>query len=436
MAAAATPRVKLRQAREAACLTQDGLTEAVKEVEPSSGLHRSTVSKWEAGTRTPNARHRRALEKVLGRSAVELELISGPEPNIPIRVEAETLDNMDLGTRISRRQAITGAVGVGLVGLLPGTSLRATVASITGEPAGRPNTSMLNPEAVGHYQAMAQHLSAYYWLSPDAESVQRSAVALVDDGTSILSSTRGADRQAVARAAGQTALLAGRIAFFDFGQPVGSTGCYHAALKLAEEADDRGLEAAVLAHVAFIPGFSGDYHGAQEALERATTKQRRAGGALLRSWLHCVRGELAARAGHSGEARDQIRRAEESLQSGGTDPEWLDWYDTARLAAFRGYVELEAGQHTKAVETFAGSLAGLAPNAAKQKSVVHFDLASAYAPQAPELAVEHATTAMEGLAAGWYSTAADRLPPLLSALEGTTAAVELRDRARELLPAA
>jgi hypothetical protein len=43
---------------------------------------------------------------------------------------------------------------------------------------------------------------------------------------------------------------------------------------------------------------------------------------------------------------------------------------------------------------------------------------------------------MEGLAAGWYSTAADRLPPLLSALEGTTAAVELRDRARELLPTA
>jgi tetratricopeptide (TPR) repeat protein len=373
---------------------------------------------------------------VLGKSAVELELISDPEPNTQVRVEAETLDDMDLGTRISRRQAITGALGIGLVGLVPGASLRATVANVTGEAGRRTPTSWLNPEAVEHYQAMAQHLSAFYWLSPDAESVQRSAAALVEEGTSILSSAHGADRQAVARAAGQSALLAGRIAFFDLGQPVGSTGCYHAALQLAEEADDRALEAAVLAHVAFIPGFSGDYHGAQEALERAGIKQRGSGGALLRSWLHCVRGELAARAGNSREARDQIRRAEESLQSRGTDPAWLDWYDTARLGAFRGYVELESGQHVKAVDTFADSLARLGPNAAKQKAVVHFDLASAYAPEAPELAVEHATTAMEGLAAGWYSTAADRLPPLLSALEGTTAVLELRDRARELLPAA
>ncbi|MGI8753300.1 MAG: hypothetical protein ACR2MN_13465 [Acidimicrobiales bacterium] len=344
---------------------------------------------------------------------------------------------MDLGSRISRRQALGGALGLGLAGLLPGVSLRTTVAKITAAP-GVIDPGRLNTEAIDHYQAMARHLSSYYWVSPDAEAVQRSAVALVEDGMSILASARGPDRQALARSAGQAALLAGRIGFFDLGQPIGSAGCYQAALKLAEEADDRALAAAVLAHVAFIPGFSDDYHGAQEALERATMKQRGANSPLLRSWLHCVRGELAARTGHGREACDQIRRAEESLASERVEPDpgWLDWYDTARLAAFRGYVELESGQHAKAVDTFSSSLAELGSNATKQKAVVHFDLASAYAPQAPELAVSHATVAMEGLAAGWYSTAADRLPPLLSGLKGTTAGRELRDLARELLPAA
>ncbi|MGH9072878.1 MAG: helix-turn-helix domain-containing protein [Acidimicrobiales bacterium] len=428
--------VRLRQAREAASLTQGGLALAIRRLEAPpdgalSGLDRSTVARWESGAQRPSARYRPHLEQVLGRSAVELGLVP-VAPDVVVltdRGRAATLEDVDFDTPISRRRALAGALGVGLVGLLPGTSLRNVVAGATGR-----GTSTVGPEAVAHYRALAQHLSAYYWVSPDAEAVHDHAVALAQEGVRLLRSASGQRRQAIASAAGQVALLAGRIAFFDLDRPAGSTGCYRAALELAEEADERALQAAVYAHVAFIPGFSGDFQGSEEALERAVIKERRAGGPLLRSWLHCVRAELAARCGHTQQAADQVRRAEESLASSGSDPVWLDWYDTARLAAFRGYVEVRAGRHDKAIAVLSGALDGLAPNAGKQRAVVRFDLAAAYAPVAPELALDQATLAIQGLADSWYATAAARLPGIEAALEGTSYVDQLQERAHQLLP--
>ncbi|MGH9128901.1 MAG: helix-turn-helix transcriptional regulator [Acidimicrobiales bacterium] len=430
------PNVALRQAREAACLTQAGLALAVRKLDAPpegalSGLDRSTVARWETGTQRPSARYRLLLQEVLCRSAVELGLVAMAPGMVTDRDQDATLEDMDLDTPISRRRALAGALGIGLAGLLPGTSLKDAMRGITGQGEG---TGALSLGAVAHYRAMTEHLSAYYWVSPDSATVHDHAIALAQEGGRLLRSASGPQRRALASAAGQVALLAGRIAFFDLDQPIRSTGCYKAALALAGEADERALEAAVYAHLAFVPGFNGDFGAAEEALEQAAIKERRAGGPLLRSWLHCVRAELTARAGRSGQAADQVRRAEESLGSGGVDPDWLDWYDTARLAGFRGYVEVRAGRHDKAIEALAVALDGLSPTAGKQRPVVRFDLAAAYAPIAPELAVDHATLAMQDITESWYATGVARLPGIEAALAGTPYAAQLHERARHLLP--
>ncbi len=62
--------------------------------------------------------------------------------------------------------------------------------------------------------------------------------------------------------------------------------------------------------------------------------------------LVVVASRLEARTGNLPMATRHIRQAEDAAEgSAGRDPEWLDWYDTARQAGLRGYVELQAGRH-------------------------------------------------------------------------------------------
>jgi hypothetical protein len=79
------------------------------------------------------------------------------------------------------------------------------------------------------------------------------------------------------------------------------------------------MAAAVLGHMAFVPGFGGDllaaarqhtWHGVQRA---------------IRSWLHCVASEAETRAGAGGAARHEITLAEAANGQNSDAPECMDY---------------------------------------------------------------------------------------------------------------
>src|SRR2546430_8907208 len=75
-------------------------------------------------------------------------------------------------------------------------------------------------------------------------------------------------RSSMASALSESNMLAGRLAFFDLQQPEIAQASYVLGLQAAQDARDPLLASAVLAHMAFIPAFSGAQGRAEEAREK------------------------------------------------------------------------------------------------------------------------------------------------------------------------
>lgn len=403
----------LKEGRLAAGFTQEQLAVALKAAvlaggedwgPSTAGDLRSEISRWERGKSEPHPRWRPYLRAVLG-----------DDGNIP------TVDG-----EITRRELFAGMVGVAALAA-SGAAARSlgSLARSALNPKGP-----IRPETVVDYQTRVLAVAKSYW-TRDAEWVEADAVNLMAEGVAYL--PRAGGRQVdIAVAAALAALTAGRVAFFDQRNEGAGRGHLATAADLAQAGGDQSLLAAVLAHRAFMPGLGGNPDEANVWLRRADVTAPRRGQPMLRSWLHCVRAELAAAAGDHRTAAEQIRRAGEGVHRSGEAPEWLDWYDSARLDAFAGGVTLAAGKHEAAVARLATAAAAIADP--KQRAVVTFDLALAYGHEAPELALGCATEAFTLMRDRPYLTALDRLPALDAALAGTKQARELREWARELLP--
>jgi tetratricopeptide (TPR) repeat protein len=224
----------------------------------------------------------------------------------------------------------------------------------------------------------------------------------------------------VATALAETYLLAGRMEFFDLGEPTTAHDTFLLALQAAGEADDSLLGAATLAHMAFVPGWAGDREGAQERVIAARTYARRApASAELLAWLDAVEAECETRCGDTRTALNLIRHAEDVLQDGNeySSPEWLDWFSPARLAAFKGNTQLLAGHLPQARESLLEALDALVPGEEKQRTVVYGDLAAVEAASGdPTAACDYAGRALDQLALTWYATGMDRVREVRRAL--------------------
>jgi hypothetical protein len=118
----------------------------------------------------------------------------------------------------------------------------------------------------------------------------------------------------------------------------------------------------------------------------------------------------------------------------GTDPTWLDFYDSSRLAGFTGYVQLLAGDNRAAATTLEAAVTALPASAGRPAmgSILLLDLATAHADSDPEHALQLAGQAVEILRLDWYATARDRVPALRAALGGTPYFGQLEERLRSL----
>jgi hypothetical protein len=276
------------------------------------------------------------------------------------------------------------------------------------------------PATVGaDFEAVTRSHRRLYW-SVAPTKLHPAAVAHATLGCALLPETTAATRRTVAAALAETYLLAGRIEFFDLREPSTANDTLLLALQAAGEADDPLLGSAIIAHLAFVPGWVGDHDAVLERMTAARTYARRApASAEFLAWLDAVEAECETRCGNNRTALHLIRHAEDVLVDGNehASPEWLDWFSPARLAAFKGNTQMIAGHLPQARTTLLEVLAAMTPAEAKQRTVVYGDLAAVEAASGnPEEACKYTGLALDQLAITWYATGMDRVREVRRAL--------------------
>lgn len=291
-------------------------------------------------------------------------------------------------------------------------------------PAGLPlpqSTAGTQPATIGaDYTTITVAHRRLYWSVQPAQ-LHPTVVEHTRLGVHLLAETHGIARRVLATALAESLLLAGRIEFFDLRQPDNADATYVRALQAAGEADDPLLGAAILAHAAFVPGWSDRRDEAAERLRAARAYARRSpASAEFLAWIDAVEAECDTRCGHPTDGLRAISRAEDALAAGSDheSPQWFTWFSPVRLAAFKGNTQLKAGRLAQAHDTLTAVLDALPAEEGKQRTVILGDLAAIeVAKQNPEAACTRAEEALDQLAVTWYATGMERVREVRNALQ-------------------
>lgn len=380
---------RLKSARLAAGFgSQQALADALNVAAEDIGLRGVSVGarqvrRWESmNPPWPHANHQRVLSHVLGIPADQL----GFAP--PWETSGRTTSDANAYAAVLPRVAANRGRRRGAARAAHPPSTAAGIAAIT-----------------------AVHRRLYWTVDPVL--LHPAVSEHVRLGGFLLSEIDNPPRRALAAAMAESALLMGRIEFFDLAQPPAAAESFVRALQFAGEAEDSLLGSAILAHAAFVPGWTGDRAGAEDRLAAARAHARRGNAKPLQwAWLDAVDAECATRCGDPRGALATIDRAEARLREDADRslPEWLDWFTPIRLAAFKGNTQLRAGQTRRARDTLAAALAELPALDSKQRAVILADLAAVEVEaENPAEACRHIAAALDQLDQTWYSVAMDRV---------------------------
>jgi hypothetical protein len=385
---------RLRAARQAAGLrSQQQLADAVTRAGAQIGLRISiterTVRRWESETPPwPHPDHQAALEHLFRRPVNEL----GFTP--PWAGEQAAPQHSGRSA-----PAGVGSAGAGALGMFPGRAL----------------ADPLPGSIAADFITITSAYRHMYWTVPPAQ-LHDAVATHVRLGIVLVASVPEAARRSLAAAISESSLLAGRIEFFDMQNPQEAQQSFVIALQAAQDAFDSLLGAAVLAHMAFIPAFSGDSRRVEEARDKVraarTFARRAAAPPEMLAWLDAVEAEAETRFGDTRKALQLIRHAEEiyATEEPRPLPAWLDWFSPIRLAGFKGNTLLMDRQTGPAKETLHRALDQLPDDAAKQRSVFLGDLAAvAVCEGKPEEACRLSELALDQLARTWYATGMARV---------------------------
>jgi transcriptional regulator with XRE-family HTH domain len=290
-----TANTRLRSARQALGLrSQQQLADAVTRAGHNIGLRINitarTVRRWESDAPPwPQPDHQSAIEALFGRPITELGFT-------PPWASAQTRNSRPETSPLS--PAVTASAAAGSLTMFP---QRAPAAPLPGS-------------VVSDYISVTSAHRHMYWVVPPAQ-LHDAVAAQVNLGARLVPSVPEAARRSLAAAVCESSLLAGRIEFFDLQNPPKAQASFVIALQAAQDAQDALLGSAVLAHMAFIPAFSGDQKRAEEARDkiRAARAFARRGPASpeMLAWLDAVEAEVETRFGNTRKAIQLNHHAED-----------------------------------------------------------------------------------------------------------------------------
>ncbi|MFJ5122388.1 hypothetical protein [Kitasatospora sp. NPDC088548] len=295
-----------------------------------------TIANWENGkTGWPQARYRRLLHAVTGRTAKDLGFTP---PALRVRRAAEPASSDPQGGEddMHRRDLLLGAGAFALSTVAPGSG-----------PA-RPAIGLPHLYAI---TTAEQELYAQDRDHGSADLGRQAATALHTAHTWLAEGRYGEElgRQ-LHTATGMLSVAAGWLAL-DARRTADARSLYTEALASARQADDLGLEAHAFACLSLLAHATGR---PREAVTNARVAQRAAAQLGSPRWLSL----LAMREARGWALQQDSARTEQALVRAYTlyaqgpsdaDPAWLDFYVPGELAGLESLCRADLGQHQRAV---------------------------------------------------------------------------------------
>lgn len=393
----------------------------------SAAVNADMVSKWERGEKGVSTLYRDLLCVLFEADARTLGVnVAAPTPSPSAIVAPEHGADVDLTEAMHETSELLAQLGpasallepklvdvwkdeamrrrslMKLVALAP---IAPAVSKLSGDRASVRTGSVrdLN-ELADRYQAL------YHSASPAV--LIRPVLAHLDTVTDAIRATRSsAERAKLLVNRARVSLLAGRLSFFDFDDPMSARGYYNLSVEAATAAEDHHQAAAALGHMAFIPAAERTMSSALQYLDGAKAQIERDPHGPLNSWVYAVESEFYSHAGDHKAALRAIDSAKAVYASTTfqSDLRWFDYYDEHRLAGFAGYSNLQAGRYGQAATELDNAL-GLPLSAIKQRSVFLTDLATVHFHAGDlERACQVAGDATDELCRAGYATGVGRL---------------------------
>jgi transcriptional regulator with XRE-family HTH domain len=405
-AVARTPNARLRLCREEKGWSQERLAVelrrfAVLHEGREAGVTGNMICKWEKGDKKPSLRYQRLLRALFHRSSAELGFIdddpaAGPgtvRHGIPDRPDAttgnsgdatpivvHTANGLDISSiPVERRGFLRMVAAAGGVAVVP----VAATAAVDDAPWDQLSAALsqrctVTPELV---EQLRQHTAGLYGLEervPARVLMTRVTGHLGTLSHLLESTTRSPVRRDLAAIAGETAALAGWLAF-DLRDTSSALAYYRVAIEAAREADDNALWACVLGYESYQPSSAGRPDQACVLLAEAQRRAARGSTVMTTAWLAGREAEEQAARGDGRAALAALDRALDSFdRADQEDRVWTQFFDRGRLDGLRvtTYTRLRRPAAAYAAATDALRAAG--PGATKKRSLLLGDVAEVH----------------------------------------------------------
>lgn len=208
-----------------------------------------------------------------------------------------------------------------------------------------------------------------------ARQLYSAAASHVDQLAGLIASA-GENRRALTVTAGESAALAGWLAW-DIGETEAARGYLRTAMAASEEAGHPALAALVLGYTSYTVD---DPYRARKLLVAGQERVTGPGSATARAWLAAREAEEAAASGDQESALRALERARTAYDyaSPGEEQPWVRFFGPARLDSL-AVSTLARLQHRDLEHEARRTESRLGANDAKIRAVVLADVASAYA---------------------------------------------------------
>ena len=381
-------RPRLRELRTDLGWTQQELADRIAhlawmERRERVGINADMVAKWERGIKGISTRYRELLCRLFGATPEQLGLKNTPVPAAARSVSSS--EDESLVAMLDNAAKLLDQLGAAGTALAPHL-LHAWKDSVTTR---RTMLGLLDPSAtdtVGHARAATADIPDLEQLAERYHDLYETAdpAALITPVTAHLRMTAEAlrrdptpeQRRRLLRNQAQVALLAGRLAAEDLGNPLSGRAYYALALDTAREVGDDHLTALAHGYAAQLAAADGMTIAALDHLATATEHARST--FPIASWLAAIEATIHADRGEHAAARQALDRAHAALSQPAGRPTPAGFHDggTATLAAATGHVLLQAGDHSGARDALTVALSQLRPTARRHRVLLLVDLAT------------------------------------------------------------
>ncbi len=333
------------------------------------------VHRWLSGeTKWPNDRQRLALQRVTGRTAVQLGFEPRGKTSFPPSSPEED--------PVYRRAFVAAAAGAALPASTPARSRRLGYGDVDRMNAKLAAVVSMD-DRYGGTPALEEHAAA----------LAQEALDMLQSGTA--SSRVQSELYAVAAALTTSAMWAA----ID-GRRMGSGQAHmHQAVTLANLAQNPAVQFRVWGHAAFLYrqlGRQADALAAAELARKSSATRRNPAFASL------ALARLAVHHANGGDARSALRalgRAEESytrIDEAANRPPWLRFFDLAEIDSLAASTHLRLGRWEEAEKRAHQSLARLRPDLHRNRALTHANIALAQVGQGD---IEHAVASARAVPA-------------------------------------